>query len=54
MIPFEEMEHEHAERALKLVILLLAHVVDLLGDRRGVDFREPACAQERRLPHAQE
>ena len=46
MIPLEQMEHEHAKRALKLVILLLAHVVDLLGDRRGVDFGQPASAQE--------
>jgi len=46
MIPLKQMEHEHAKRALKLVILLLAHVIDLLGDRHGIDFGEPASAQE--------
>ena len=46
MIPLEKVEHEHAKRALQFVILLLAHVVDLLGDRYGVDFRQPARAQE--------
>ena len=46
MIPLEQMEHEHAKRALELVILLLAHVVDLLRDRCGVDLRKPASAQE--------
>ena len=40
-----------AKRALEFVILLLAHVVDLLGDRDGVDFREPAGAQKLRLTH---
>ena len=46
MVPLEQMEHEHAQRAFQLVVLLLAHVVDLLRDRRGVDLREPAGAQK--------
>ena len=46
MVPLEQMEHENAESALKFVILLLAHVIDLLRYRRGVDFREPAGAQK--------
>ena len=35
-----------AKRAFQSVVLLLAHVVDLLGDRDGVDLREPAGAQK--------
>ncbi len=44
MVPLEQMEHEHTQRTLQLVVLLLAHVIDLLRDRRGVDLREPAGA----------
>ena len=43
------MEHESAESALQFVILLLAHVIDLLRYCGGVDFREPAGAQKLRL-----
>src|ERR1700735_3530267 len=46
MVPLEEMEHEDAESALQFIILLLAHVIDLLRDRLGVDFREPAGTQK--------
>ena len=46
MVPFQEMQHHDAESALEPVIFLLAHVVDLLGDRCGIDFREPAGAQK--------
>ena len=37
------------QRALQFVVLLLAHVVDLLRDRRGVDFGELASPQKIRL-----
>jgi len=40
------MEHQDAESALQFVILLLAHVIDLLRYCCGVDFREPAGAQK--------
>jgi hypothetical protein len=40
------MEHEDTESALQFVILLLAHVIDLLRYCCGVDFREPAGAQK--------
>ncbi len=46
MVPLEQMEHEDAQSALQFVRLLLAHVIDLLRDRRGVDFRQPAGAQK--------
>ena len=46
MVPLEQMEHEGAESALQFVILLLAHVIDLLRYCCGVDFREPAGAQK--------
>ena len=46
MVPLEQMEHQDAESALQFVILLLAHVIDLLRYRCGVDFREPAGAQK--------
>src|SRR5277367_7096173 len=41
MVPLQEMEHQHAQRAFELVVLLLAHVVDLLGDGGGVNFGKP-------------
>jgi hypothetical protein len=50
MIPLEKVEHEHAKRAFQFVILLLPHVIDLLRDRCGVDFRDPAGAQKLGLP----
>jgi hypothetical protein len=46
MVPLENLEHEHAKSALQFIILLLTYVVDLLGDRHGVNFRQPARAQE--------
>jgi hypothetical protein len=46
MVPLEQMEHEDADSALQFVILLLAHVIDLLRYCCGVDFREPAGAQK--------
>ena len=43
--------HKHAQRAFESVVLLLAHVVDLLRDRDGVDFGESAVAQQLCLTH---
>jgi hypothetical protein len=45
------MQHHDAQSAFEPVIFLLAHVVDLLSDRDGIDFREPAGAQKLGLSH---
>ena len=54
MVPLEQVKRQHTKRALKLVVLLLAHVIDLLRDRCGVDLGEPAGAQEAAWRSAQE
>jgi hypothetical protein len=42
MIPFEQMQDQHCESALQFVVLLVADVIELLGNVRGVDFRQAA------------
>jgi hypothetical protein len=51
MIPFEQMQHHDAQRAFEPMVFFHAHVIDLLRDRDGVDFREPAGAQKLGLTH---
>src|SRR5580693_689543 len=45
------MQHHDAQRAFEPVIFLLAHVVDLLGDRDRIDLRKPAGPQKVSLTH---
>ena len=51
MVPLEQMQHHDAQCAFEPMVFFQTHVVDLLGDRDGVDFREPAGAQKRGLTH---
>ena len=48
MIPLQQVMHQHSQRALQTEILLLAHVVDLLGDGGEVEVAYPPLAQQRR------
>src|ERR1700752_3374491 len=48
MIPLQQVMHQHSQRALQTEILLLAHVVDLLGDGCEVEVAYPPLAQQRR------
>ena len=52
MFPFQKMQHHDAQGALEPVVFFLPHVVDLLGDRDGINFREPAGAQKLGLTHS--
>ena len=53
MVPLEQMEHEHAQRALELVIFS-SPTSSISSAIARVDFREPAGAQKLGLTHAQE
>ena len=44
MIPLQQMMQQHSQRALPTEILLLAHVVDLLGDGGEVEVAEASFA----------
>src|ERR1700722_15149011 len=48
MIPLRQVMHQHSQRALQTEILLLAHVVDLLGDGCEGEGPYPPPAQQRR------
>src|SRR5580698_1413849 len=51
MIPFQKMQHHYAQSAFEPVVFFLARVVDLLGDRDRIDFRELTGAQKVGLTH---
>jgi len=40
MVAVQRMEHYHAPSAFEPVIFFLTQVIDLLGDRDGVDLRK--------------
>src|SRR5262249_16627084 len=46
MVPFQKMQETDAQRALELVVLVMAHVIDLLGNVERIGFRNPTRAQQ--------
>ena len=49
MIPFEEMQQDGSQRALELVVLLVPHVIELLGNVERIRLGDLAGAQQRGL-----
>src|SRR6516162_3620650 len=51
MIPFEDMEQDDSQRALELVVLLVSHVIQFLGNIGRINLHNAARPQQGRLLH---
>src|SRR5947207_579005 len=46
VVPLQQVQKDDAQRAFELLILLVAHVVELIGDVERIGFGDPAGTQQ--------